>query len=181
MSGNTTKVNMGATAMINPLPLAAFASQLSATAQHVEELTAGLSSTIDNGLDEYGQAIVEAIRSRTLSGLDVHGVPFAPYSYRYEKFKGSKRVNLKLSGAMLSAIEFFNLGDGRGEVRINEDSRGREISNNALALMHQRGERHMPKRQFFGWIPGSEHDGLLMQELEDKLNLYLKINFNNNQ
>lgn len=55
-----------------------------------------------------GRLARERIVSRTISGTDVHGHAFAPYSEGYRLAKGrigaSGTVNLQLSGEMLRAI-----------------------------------------------------------------------------
>lgn len=53
----------------------------------------------------------ERILRRTAQGLDMHGVPFRPYSAAYLAQKLNTRVNLQVSGAMLQAIGILDVTD----------------------------------------------------------------------
>lgn len=80
-------------------------------------------------MTEIGQQAITAIRSRTRLGRDQDGQPFAAYSPGYARAKareygGSSRVNLTLSGDMLSTLSIVDvtatsvtIGWNRGSVR----------------------------------------------------------------
>ncbi len=60
---------------------------------------------------EVGLRARELILRRTAAGTDAQGRPFTPYSEGYAKRKGTSRVDLKLSGAMLNAITIVETTD----------------------------------------------------------------------
>lgn len=87
---------------------------------------------------ESGRLIASLIKTRTRSGKDVDGKPFAPY-----KSKGG-RVDLDASGEMLGAIEVRLVSDTEAVVGIFDPVQARK------AIVHQMGLGKMPARRFFG-------------------------------
>lgn len=63
-----------------------------------------------------GNLIIEQIKKRTSQGKDVNGIGFKKYEPEYADEKGSSKVNLDLTGDMLSELEVIS--DKVGEVRI---------------------------------------------------------------
>lgn len=62
---------------------------------------------------QIGEEVVDFIKRRTRSGLDINGNLFAPYSPNYDK---SGKVDLTLSSQMIESLEL--LSHGRGYIRI---------------------------------------------------------------
>ena len=62
-----------------------------------------------------GEEVRERIQRRTLSGQDVDGQPFEPYSDGYAKAKseamGTTKVDLAVSGEMLGGLTIVNVTD----------------------------------------------------------------------
>lgn len=87
---------------------------------------------------ESGRLIASLIKTRTKSGRDVDGKPFAPYK------GGGGRVDLDASGEMLGAIEVRLVSDTEAVVGIFDPVQARK------AIVHQMGLGRMPIRRFFG-------------------------------
>lgn len=66
-------------------------------------------------LREVGLLARELIITRTLRGVDVNNLPFAPYSEGYAEQKqaalGTSQVNLQVSGNMLNQIAVVDVDD----------------------------------------------------------------------
>ena len=72
-----------------------------------------------NEREAIGQEIVDYIVERTLSGKDKNNRKFAPYSKEYKESldfkiagKSKTKVNLRLSGDMLSSLKVLNHRSG---------------------------------------------------------------------
>ncbi len=108
------------------------------------EFLKSLGGRLEKGFDsrkallESGRLIASLIRTRTKSGKDVDGKPFAPY-----KSRGGK-VDLDASGEMLGAIEVRLVSDTEAAVGIFDPVQARK------AIVHQMGLGKMPARRFFG-------------------------------
>ncbi|MCA9809139.1 MAG: hypothetical protein AB7I96_13855 [Candidatus Dadabacteria bacterium] len=108
------------------------------------EFLNSLGARLEKGFDsrkallESGQLIASLIKTRTKSGKDVDGKPFAPY-----KGNGGK-VDLDASGEMLGAIEVRLVSDTEAVVGIFDPVQARK------AIIHQMGLGKMPRRRFFG-------------------------------
>lgn len=85
-----------------------------------------------------GKYVIDRIIKRTKSGLDVSLRRFEPYSKSYSKQKGSNRVNLSDTGAMLSSLRY---DVDKDEITIYTDSE--------VAYNHQNGIG-TPEREFVG-------------------------------
>ena len=70
-----------------------------------------LELTTSELMREVGLLARERILRRTAAGMDAEGRPFRAYSEGYAKQKGTTRVDLKLSGAMLNAITLVEVTD----------------------------------------------------------------------
>lgn len=121
--------------------------KVSQTIDLKEFLGVDLSSRPDLKL-EIGQAIADAIKKRTESGVDISGNSFKAYSSSYRNAaefkafgKGSK-VNMTLSGEMLDSIDVESRDGNQIEIFIDGDVAAR-------AYNHNVGDT-LPKRQFFG-------------------------------
>ena len=69
-----------------------------------------------------GKLIIERIQKRTHQGKNVNGNPFPKYEKEYVKEKGSSKVNLDLTGDMLSEIEIISERPGEIRIGIPKDS-----------------------------------------------------------
>ena len=87
-----------------------------------------------------GQAAIEHVRRRTLSGRDASGRFFAPYA------EGGKRgrVTLRDTGAMQGAVHVLSLTPHGVSIGISD---GRQLSK---ALDHHHGTDRLPARPWFG-------------------------------
>lgn len=85
-----------------------------------------------------GKYVIARIIKRTKSGLDVSLRRFKPYSKSYSKQKGSNRVNLSDTGAMLASLKY---DVDKDEITIYTDSE--------VAYNHQNGIG-TPEREFVG-------------------------------
>lgn len=110
----------------------------------LSEFLKSLGGRLEKGFDsrkallESGRLIASLIKTRTKSGKDVDGKPFAPY-----KSRGGK-VDLDASGEMLGAIEVRLVSDTEAAVGIFDPVQARK------AIVHQMGLGKMPARRFFG-------------------------------
>jgi len=102
-----------------------------------------------------GQAIIDAMLTRTEQSVDVNGKSFTKYSKEYkgsldfDAAGKSNKVNLRLTGDMLDQIDVTKI-DGN-TIEIGWD----DSDESAKAHGHITGGGNMPKRDFFG-INGSE-------------------------
>jgi len=101
---------------------------------------------IKRSLMTIANAVVNEIRKRTLSGLDVDGKAFKKYSAQYAKKKTdtgrSDTVNLTYSGAMMGSITVRSYNE-QAEIFIADNQRKQ------IAYKHNFGDG-APKREFFG-------------------------------
>jgi hypothetical protein len=104
----------------------------------------------DTDLKEYiGQLIIERIRQRTESGVDIDGDAFKGYSKAYKEslpfkaFGKSEDVNMTLSGDMLGLMDIID--ESRNVITI-----GWSDETNKLKAANHNGGYTLPKRQFFG-------------------------------
>jgi phage gpG-like protein len=108
------------------------------------EFLKSLGARLEKGFDsrkallESGRLIASLIKTRTKSGKDADGKPFAPYKGR------GGRVDLDASGEMLGAIEVRLVSDTEAVVGIFDPVQARK------AVIHQMGLGKMPARRFFG-------------------------------
>lgn len=98
-----------------------------------------------NQREQIGNDIVSRIKERTSLGLDVNNRLFAGYSENYEK---SGRVNLRLSGEMLSGLDVVS--HGPGFIRIGFTSS--DANDKAAYIQAPRGVKSgkQPVREFVG-------------------------------
>lgn len=94
--------------------------------------------------EEFAQSLIDLIRNRTLSGVNIRGTEFKQYSKKYAEQKGVSRdaVDMFLKGDMLESIE----------AKISGQNITLEIDGGVDALKsfnHNTGDT-LPKRQFFG-------------------------------
>lgn len=97
---------------------------------------------------EVGQAVVDFIKRRTQSGLDVNNRLFASYSPNYDK---TGTVNLTVSEQMLNSLEL--LSHGKGFIRIGF---GNTTANNKAGYIQApRGQKSgSAVREFVGISQG---------------------------
>jgi len=101
---------------------------------------------------EIGRQIAEAIVDRTLEGVDKNGKDFKAYKKSYIKSddfkiygKKSSDVNLKLTGAMLSAIEVVKLTPTGVVIWINDSKERKKASGH----IYGDNPNKMPIRDFW--------------------------------
>jgi phage gpG-like protein len=99
----------------------------------------------DNLADAAGAFAVNRIVSRTLSGKDIHGDPFTPYSGSY--WKSGSNVNLYDTGEMLGSIDYSSSNES---AFISCPSQ--------TAPYHQQGLGNNPVREFMGLSLNDEAD-----------------------
>ena len=96
-----------------------------------------------------GQAIIDKIVSRSEGGKDIRGNTFEAYADSYKKseefeaFGKSNKVNMTLSGNMLSTLDILSSGGSKIKIGWNDST------NNAKSFNHMTGDT-VKQRQFFG-------------------------------
>lgn len=94
--------------------------------------------------------VVDIIRERTQGGVDVDGAAFEPWTDAYRQREGkSGQDYLDLSGRMLGAIRGQALDGRTARVFVQGTAHG-GINSHSLAVVHNQGLGHQPKRRFFG-------------------------------
>ena len=128
-------------------------------AKNFKRLAKKLPRFIDKGLLQAGFHLLDIIRTKTASGQDFRGSPFAPYSEGYLKQlqkEGKKTVvDLFYSGRMLGALT----PSGKTVRKIGNNIVGVSFSNSQMqqrALFNQvlMGEKN---REFFGFNSTTEN------------------------
>jgi hypothetical protein len=123
------------------------------------KLRAKLRGTLGNAIfmQKFGEEIIERIVKRTLKGIDKNSIEFPEYSksylesYVFELYKKNPaRVNLRLSGQMLSSMK-VSRGSYEVTIWIPDDF------NNAKAHGHIFGKK---KRDFLGLPRQDEADAM---------------------
>jgi hypothetical protein len=89
----------------------------------------------------------ERILEKTAKGEDYKSRKFKPYSKAYAKRKGSKHVNLKVTGKMLDAIKSQAISPERGKIWVQPRSHGK-LNADMLAQIHSTGTGKQPQREF---------------------------------
>lgn len=118
----------------------------------------GMDVSKDQGLQEaIGQAIIDRIVERTERGKSVSGAALPKYSKAYKEslefaaFGKTNKVNMTLTGEMLSSLTVLSASNGRLKIGFDGEE------NNAKAFGHISGmeghptlEGKVPEREFFG-------------------------------
>lgn len=127
---------------------------------------------LTRALNALGSHVVGTIRLRTDQGKDLTGAAFQQYSESYKAAlrRGGEldKVDLRLSGSMMSSLKVVGRGQRRGlhyvtvgfsgeygpAVRLKQGKRvnvgQRDITNGALARIHHLGLGRQKPRRFFG-------------------------------
>lgn len=102
----------------------------------------------------YGQALVQTIVDRTLSGEDKNGKPFIAYKKSYiksEQFeiwgKSAGEVNLELTGSMLADIEVKSQSGTKIELSFSQPNNRNKAQGHISGKL---GKTTGRKRDFFG-------------------------------
>lgn len=108
---------------------------------------------IDEDLEEAGTMVLARILRRTRRGLDVNGVPFAPYAestrrQRKKRRRRSSKVRLQDTGKMLAAAT-SRVSGSEAVLHFSSATEGRK------ARWHNEGTRHLPERR---WFEASDDD-----------------------
>lgn len=95
--------------------------------------------------ERIGEEVVRFIKRRTSDGLDVNGRPFAGYRKSYEK---TGTVNLRLTGDMMSDLEFLSHGPGFIKIGFTSST----TNDKAGWIQNPRGQKSgkQPQREFVG-------------------------------
>jgi len=98
-------------------------------------------------MEDFCEGIKERILKKTAQGEDYKSRRFKPYSEAYAKRKGTRHVNLKVTGKMLNAIKSEAISPTQGRVWVEGESHGR-IRCDMLAQIHTTGTGKQPQREF---------------------------------
>jgi phage gpG-like protein len=115
------------------------------------KLQSFVSESVEDALQDYGDKIVEEIRERTQSGIDIYGRPFREYSPRYRRFKGEGPVDLTVSSSMLSSLTAMRESLKLVVIRFTDTAERPAAENQKLAIIHHFGSGAIPARPFFAW------------------------------
>lgn len=118
----------------------------------------GIDVSDDDGLTEaVGQFIIDKIVERTKSGRAVDGSKFAKYSESYKdslEFKAfgkSSKVDMELSGEMLSTLTIISSKNGKIKVGWSDSENNAKAYGNITGMEgHPTLEGVTPARNFFG-------------------------------
>lgn len=103
--------------------------------------------------DRIGQAIIDEVVDRTLSGKGVDGESFDRYSKEYKEsdefvaFAKSSKPNMQLTGSMLGQMDVIETTSDSIKIGWSDDEQ------NAKAYNHNVGDT-VPERPFFGVTSG---------------------------
>lgn len=101
--------------------------------------------------------VKETIEKKTESGKDYMGKKFKPYSAKYAKRKGSTKVDLKLSGKMIGALDTQVINPSHGKVFISSKGYARtRAKTDMLAQIHTTGTGKQPQREFMNLAPSAQ-------------------------
>lgn len=98
-------------------------------------------------MQEFCDGVKERILKKTAEGKDYMSRKFKAYSAAYAKRKGSKHVNLRLSGQMLDSIKSEAESPLKGRVWVEGTPHGK-IRSDMLANIHTTGTGKQPQREF---------------------------------
>ncbi|HDR68000.1 MAG TPA: hypothetical protein ENN61_02995 [Bacteroidaceae bacterium] len=102
----------------------------------------------------------ELVLEKTAKGYDYKHRKFTPYSKRYAKRKGSKLVNMRLSGDMLESIITEVISHDHGRIKVTN----KEV----IANVHNTGTGKQPQREFMN-INKSNLAKLQKKHLDDPI------------
>ena len=128
----------------------------------LEELTGFDFSTRPDLAIFVGQAVIDRILDRTMNdNKDVYGKSFASYSSSYKKsdtfvaFGKSSKVDMELTGGMLSSID-FDVNGSVLDIFFDDDEEADKAYGHITGMEgHKTLSGKTPKREFFG-ISGDE-------------------------
>lgn len=104
----------------------------------------------------FAQAVIDRIISRTESGRDAFGSQFKGYSKSYKDslafkaFGKSSRVNLELTGEMLSSVDILSISRGNLTIGITGEPAARAYGHMTGMEGHPFLDGVTPERKFFG-------------------------------
>jgi len=112
----------------------------------LKKLENKLNKELEKTVKESSKKIRNEIVKDTLTGKDVKGTPFHPYSPNYAKLKHKTKVNLKDTGDMLDDFKSRKISKYRYFVGFSK------LHNALKASGHQQGQKRnkLPVRQFLG-------------------------------
>ena len=124
----------------------------------------------------YGIEVIDRIVERTEAGKDKNNEKFQAYSDAYKKslefkvYGKSSKVNLTLSGEMLTSMA---PEEGSGQKVViefvddtNNDKAHGHIHGTKIKKGKNKGETHLPKRDFFG-LPKEEEEAILKKVIKE--------------
>ncbi len=134
----------------------------------------------EQDLRDAGEFIIRRIRTRTESGVDVHGASFREYSERYAAQKsealGHSRVDLTVSGRMLNDMQVTSASKTGATVSFVSQGGGMKggtfIQRSRSMGAADKAEHNNATREFFG-VSEEDEDALvkaLEKALEERLN-----------
>lgn len=112
----------------------------------------------DEGLAEaVGQYLIDRIVDRTSSGKDVNGKSMPKYSKTYKESLEYKawgktgKVNMELSGEMLTSLDILSIKNGKIKIGWNDGENSVKAYGNITGMEgHPYLDGIAPKREFFG-------------------------------
>jgi len=109
------------------------------------------------------------IKSRTLSGNDVRGLPFQPYSTGYARYKANRKK--KGSRSYTGVVNLFDTGKLFNSIKHEMKTPTSVLiyvggNPSVYGLAHQTGAGNVPTREWFG-LSGSEKNLLGQQFAEE--------------
>jgi len=112
--------------------------------------------------------VKRAILELTESGKDYRGRKFAPYSKGYAKRKGTKHVDLRLSGRMLRALTAETISPTRGRVEVKARPSSGTADTKMIAQIHTTGTGRQPQRDFLD-ITKNRQNQIIKKNYDDPL------------
>lgn len=92
--------------------------------------------------EKIAKDVIKRILNRTSDGIDINGNLFSGYSKHYEK---TGRVNLKITGVMLSGLQLIS--HGSGFIRLGF---GNSFANDKASYIQAPRNNNQPVREFVG-------------------------------
>jgi len=98
-------------------------------------------------MQDFCDGVRERILDKTARAQDYRSRKFKPYSKAYAKRKGSRHVNLRVTGKMLDSIKSLAISPEHGKVWVQPRSHGK-LNADMLAQIHSTGTGKQPQREF---------------------------------
>lgn len=123
----------------------------------------GLTNLTRSEKQAFGDAVIRRILERTARGIDVNGNLFTGYTKEYKESldfriaKSSSRVNLELSGDMLTSLSVIDIGTSSITIGFDDPDEEAKAAGNILGTYGQKTPNPSKARSFVG-LPQAELD-----------------------